>query len=324
MKTQKLVLAMLALLLSCSVAQAQITRRLGNVVENAARRTVERKVEQKVEQKTEEAVGKEIDKVFDQTEEQRAKNKADLEEKLDRVAENIEAAQKTQEEANAAVAEIPDEIPEVGNTPYTPSESEFAFFAMRKGAVQTVAVKDAKGKITSQMRNTVQAITGARNAFAIEYESEILDDQGQSAENSMTLNYRIVVKDGFMYLDMKGMFGAMDGIGDVQVSGKSIKIPSNLSVGQTLEDASAKVRIGFMNCSTVTTEGKCLAIENVTVEAGTFRCYKVTQKTNATMMGMKTESTTLTWYAKGVGSVKTEIYDKNGKLQSTQELISNQ
>ena len=71
------------------------------------------------------------------------------------------------------------------------------------------------------------------------------------------------------------------------------------------------------------TEGKCLAEENITVEAGTFRCYKVSQKTNSSVMGIKTEGITLTWYAKGVGAVKTETYDKKDKLLSTQELILN-
>ena len=321
MKTQKFLLATLALLLSCSLAQAQFGR-LGNVVENAARRTVERKVEQK----TEEAVGKAIDKAFEKADEQREKGEAELEKALDKAAEKVEEAQKAQEEADAAVGDIPDEIPQVGSAPYTPSESEFAFFPMKKGAVQIVAAKDAKGKITSQTRNTIQAITGARNAFAIEYESEALDAKGKPAnkDNPLVLNYRVVVKDGVMYLDMKGMFGTMDGLEGVQVSGKSIRIPNNLTVGQTLDDASAKVKIGFINCSAVMTEGKCLAIEDVTVEAGTFRCYKVSQKTNATIMGGKIEGTTITWYAKGAGAVKTETYDKNGKLQSIQELISNQ
>jgi hypothetical protein len=193
---------------------------------------------------------------------------------------------------------------------------------MKPRTVQEIVTKDEKGKVTGQIRNTITGITGDKNAFAIAYQSEILDEKGKPAgkETPMVFNYRIVVKDDMMYLDMKGMFGTMEGLDDMQVSGTAMKIPSKLTVGQTLEDASAKVRIGFINCTSVMTEGKCLAIEDVTVEAGTFSCYKVSQKINSSALGVKTEVTTLTWYAKGIGAVKTETYDKKGKLQSIQEL----
>jgi len=308
-KTVKIQVLIFALIVMCGNATAQF----GGSIHRAAQRGAERAVEKKVEQKVEEAVSKELDKA-----------NTELEKVLDEAATIIEEVQKAQEEADAKIAEIPDEIPIIDNTPYTPSENEFAFFAMKKGVVQTMASKDDKGRITSQARNTVKEITGAKNAFAIHYESEILDNKGKPAnkEQPFIIDYRIVVKDGIMYLDMKEMFGSMEGLDGIQASGKAMKIPSDLSVGQAIEDANAKVRIGFINCSVIMTEGKCLAIEDVLVEAGTFKCYKISQKTNTTAMGVKNEGTTITWYAKGVGAVKTETYDKKGKLTSIQELIS--
>jgi hypothetical protein len=119
------------------------------------------------------------------------------------------------------------------------------------------------------------------------------------------------------------MFGAMDGLNSVQASGTAMKIPVDLQAGQSLEDASARVNIGLIRCSAVMTEGKCVAIEEVTVTAGTFKCYKVTQKINAVAMGIRNESVKISWYAKGVGEVKSETYDKKGKLQNSTELIKN-
>ena len=321
MKLLKFVTITFVLLLVCSMAHAQLSRRLGNAAQNAAERAATRQAERR----TEEAVNKAIDNAFENAEAERAKGEAEAEKGLNELAEKVEEAQAAQEEADAQVADLPTDIPEVSNTPYTPSESEYAFFAMKKGAVQVVATKDAKGKVTGQVRNTIKDITGSSSAFAITYEGEMLDAKGAPANknNPLIINYRIVVQGGIMYMDMKGMFGAMEGLGDVQVSGTTMKIPTNLSVGQSLDDASARVRIGFINCSAVMTETKCIAIEDVTVEAGTFTCYKITQKVNATVMGIRNESTTLTWYAKGVGTVKTESYDQKGNLQSIQELISN-
>ena len=309
MKMIKLLIATIIFSTLAFNANAQIGR--------AIQRGVERSVEKQIEKETTKA----IDKAFEDAEADRAKKE---EEAAKAAAENITETQPEQQKNQMEVADIQNEIPEVSNTPYTPSESEYSFFAMKAGIVQEVITKDEKGKITGQVRNTITGITGDKNAFAIAYQSEILDEKGKpvSKDNPLILNLRVVVKDDLVYLDTKGMLAAMEGLDDMQVTGTAMKIPTNLSVGQSLEDASAKVRIGFINCTAVMTEGKCLAIEDVTVEAGTFKCHKISQKTNATAMGIKSEGTTLTWYAKGVGIVKSETYDKKGKLQSTQELKS--
>jgi hypothetical protein len=320
MKRFNFVFVTLVLTLLCVSAEAQFSR-IRNAIQNSAENAATRKAEEK----TDEVVSREADKGFERAEEGIAKGEAEAEKGLNKLADAIEEGQKAQEEADAKADGIISEIPEVGNEPYTPSESEFAFFAMKKGSVQVSVSKDAKGKITGQTRSTIKDITGARDAFAIAYASESLDAKGNPTDknNPLILNYRIIIKNGVMYLDMKGMFGAMQGLDGVQVSGTAMKLPVNMTAGQTLDDAAAKVRIGFINCSAIMTEGKCVAIEDVTVEAGTFHCYKVSQKVNVTAMGIRNEGTTLTWYAKGVGAVKTESYDRNGKLQSSQELISN-
>jgi hypothetical protein len=310
-------LVCIVLLFTYGNASAQFSNRINQAVQRGAERAVERKAEEKAEQ--------EAEKGLDKAERELDRGAAEAEKGLTKLADTIEEAQKAQEEADAKTANLIGEVPEVGSTPYTPSESEFAFFAMKKGAVQVFASKDAKGKVTGQTRTTIKEITGTSNAFAVAYQSEMLDAKGQPTDkkNPLIINYRIVVKDGVMYLDMKGMFGAMDGLDGMQVSGTTMRIPTNLAPGQTLGDAAARVRIGFINCSALITEGKCEAIEDVTVEAGNFHCFKVSQKVNVTAMGIRNEGTTLTWYAKGAGAVKTESYDKNGKLQSVQELILN-
>ena len=317
MKTKKILIAIITLSVICVNANAQINR-----INRAVQRGVENALEKKAEEKAEEAVTNALEKA----EADRAKNEAEAEKALQNVLEALEKAQENDSEVEAEIAKMPNVIPTVGSAPYTPSESEYAFFLMKKGAVQLLVSKNAEGKITSQSRNTIKNITGEKNAFAIEYETEALDDKGKpidNKDNPVIINYRVVIKDGLMYFDMKEMFGAMEGIDGVQASGTARKIPSNLTVGQTIEDSKTAVKIGFINCLITMTEGKCLAIENVTVEAGTFRCHKVSQKINSTVMGIKSESTVITWYAKGVGAVKTENYDKNGKLQSVQELKSN-
>jgi hypothetical protein len=316
MKKARFLSVMLALLLASGGAQAQ----LGGAIRRAAQRGAEKAVEKKVEEKAVEEAGKVLDKAAAE----RQKGEKAAADVLDKAGAALDSASQVQAQADAKADALLSDIPPVEDTPYTPSESEFAFFAMKKGAVQTVALKDAKGKIQSHTRNTVKQIVGTKDAFAVEYQSEALDAKGQpvSSDNPMILNYRIVVSDGAMYLDMKNMFGAMDGLDGVEASGTAVKIPTRPQAGQTLGDAAAKVRIGFINCSAVITEGKVLAEEDLTVEAGTFHCYKISQKTNAAVMGIKSETTTVSWYAKGAGAVKSETFDKKGKLTGSTELIS--
>jgi hypothetical protein len=190
-----------------------------------------------------------------------------------------------------------------------------------------MATKDEKGKITAQTRNTITGITGSKNAFAVAYQSEFLDEKGKPTKTNsgdpLIINYSTVVKDGFMYVDMKGAFGAIEGLDDMEISGTAQKLPSTMSVGQKIDDASMKVKIAFMTCTSIMTEGQVVAEETVTVPAGTFKCFKVSQKVKTTAMGIKVDGVTYTWYAKGVGTVKTESYDAKGKFVSAQELIAN-
>jgi hypothetical protein len=38
-------------------------------------------------------------------------------------------------------------------------------------------------------------------------------------------------------------------------------------------------------------------------------------------MGIKAKAKNFDWYAKGIGTVRTESYDKNGNIQSHTELV---
>jgi hypothetical protein len=359
MKTTKIIIAIFALILMCGNVEAQFQRRLGNAVksaaENAAVRQAERKTEEAVNKAVNEATNPENYK-DDEKDQASGSWKCSCGKKDNTgnfctscgkkkpvtddgtwvcsscgtkgnkgnfcnncgANRGVDAAVKAINAATVDVDVSDGEIPEVANTPYTPSESEYAFFGMKKGLVQVFVQKDAKGKITSQTRTTITEITGNKTAFAVAYESETLDKNGKSADNPLILHYRIVVAKGVMFLDMKGMFGSMEGLDGISVSGAAMKIPSNLAVGQKLDDANASVRIGFIKMNVEMTEGKVLSYEDVTTEAGTFKCYKVTQTTKA----MGVTGTTVNYYAKGVGAVKTESFDKNGKLISSTELVS--
>ena len=199
------------------------------------------------------------------------------------------------------------------------------FFPTKAGVVQMYEQKDAKGKTSGYTRMTIKEISGSGNNMSISYEVEGLDKNRKPQFDPMPLT--VTIKDGVVFLDMKQLFASMqqEMQGSVEFSGIPMELPSNMQPGTTLKDAESTMTIdlGIMKVTTVIkmTDGKCLAIEDVTTPAGTFKCYKITQTVTTTVMNSSRPSRTVSWYAPGIGTVKTETYDNKDKLTGSTELV---
>ena len=210
-------------------------------------------------------------------------------------------------------------------------QAQNIFFPTKVGSVQTYATLNNKGKVEGYVRQTITDIKGGGNDMTISYLSEIIDKENKDGESKMSIPLTIHIKDGIMYFDLNSMMPAQKdqpqmGELKMEITGAPTEIPTNLQVGQTLKDANMvmSMNMGFIKMKTEVnlTNGKCLAIEDVTVPAGTYKSHKVTQTAQATVMKIKSTTTTITWYAPGVGTVKSETYDKDNKLQSSMELVA--
>ena len=210
-------------------------------------------------------------------------------------------------------------------------DAQNVFFPTKVGTVLTYSTVNPKGKVEGYVRQTITDVKGSGSNMTISYLSEVLDKDKPNCDPVMSMPLTITIKDGVMIMDLSAMMPSQNGnpqMGDVkmEITGVPTEIPTNLQVGQTLKDANMvmSMNMGFLKMKTEVnmTDGKCLAIEDITVPAGTYKCHKVTQTAQATVMKIKSTSTTLTWYTPGIGSVKNETYDKNNKLQSSMELVS--
>jgi hypothetical protein len=137
---------------------------------------------------------------------------------------------------------------------------------------------------------------------------------------------KVDIRDGIVILDMKQMClgQAKEMQMEMEITGVPSELPGDLQPGKKLKDAEVTMTVNmvFMKMKTVIkmTGGECVAIEDVTVPAGTFKCYKVTQTVSTTVMNKDVVTRTISWYAPGIGVVKTESYNKN-QLQSSMELV---
>ena len=208
------------------------------------------------------------------------------------------------------------------------SKAQEIFFPTKEGTVLVYKMFDKKDNETNMMRYTIMHINRNGSDMDITYLVESIDPKEKLLfKEEITIHQ----KGDMLYCDMsnfvnKAAFQQNGEIpAEIQVTGNNMEIPSNPKPGDILPDANVEMamKMGFINMkiSAQVTNRKVEAIEDITVKAGTFKGYKFSSEVTASAMGIKMKTNNLDWYTKGVGIVKTESYDKNGKLHSHRELI---
>lgn len=208
------------------------------------------------------------------------------------------------------------------------SKAQEIFFPTKEGTVLVYKSFDKKDKETSKVQYTIRNVKINGGDIDITYLIESIDPKDKLVfKEEITIHQ----KGGKLYFDMsnfvnKAAFQQEGEIpAEIQVTGNNMEVPSNPKPGDVLPDANVEMamKLGFVNMkmSALVTNRKVEAIEDITVKAGTFKGYKFSSEVNSSMMGIKVNSKNIEWYAKGIGIVRTESYDKNGKLQSYTELI---
>jgi hypothetical protein len=206
--------------------------------------------------------------------------------------------------------------------------AQTTLFAVKKGMVLTYMNSDAQGKTSGYSVMTIKDVKGSGKNMTITYGMTALDSNRKPFKGFSEQNLTVEVKNDVIYFDMNQLIPAelkQQGV-KMEVSGIPMELPSDLQAGQKLKDSTVTMTmdLGVMKMDTVLkmTDGKCLAVENVTVPAGTFNCRKITQTiTITTAMGTNAVTRTVSWYAPGVGTVKTEEYDSKDKLTSSSVLV---
>ena len=143
----------------------------------------------------------------------------------------------------------------------------------------------------------------------------------------MSSELTMACKDGVFTFDMDQYLNdeMLAGMGDMEftIEGDNLEFPSKMNVGDVLKDGKISLTVegmAMMNMTTTVHNRKVEAIENVTTEAGSFECYKISYDilTDA-MIDIRMKS--IEWIARDVGAIRTETYNKNGKLTGYTELV---
>lgn len=155
-------------------------------------------------------------------------------------------------------------------------------------------------------------------------EIKVLDEKGKEIS---TATYKAICNDDAISIDFKSLISPeiyeQYKDMDLDITGTNIEIPNDLQVGKSLKDANLNMVINMsgikMNMTIDMVNRKVNSKESITTAAGTFDCYVLSYNTEM-KMGMKISSKIKEWIAEGIGVVKSENYNKKGKLVSYSEL----
>ncbi len=194
------------------------------------------------------------------------------------------------------------------------------YYPVKEGAVLAYRNSDDKGKVTATTKQTILRKKATAKGFDYTVKSEVWDAKDKLvSEADLTMR----CESGVFYMDMKNFMDtkSMGDMKDVQVefSGVDLELPAKLTVGQSLPDASMTMVMGIIKMTVNITNRKVAAAESITVPAGTFDCLKITYDMETKAL-FKMKASAAQWLAKGPGVVKTETYDKKGKVSSSQVL----
>ena len=194
------------------------------------------------------------------------------------------------------------------------------YYVLKKGTAWEFSNFNSKGKLESKTMQKVTEYKETSGGFEATIEIVTEDDKGEQVMGGST---KLICENGVMLFDLKDVMSAetMEAYKnfDMSVDGINLEIPDNLKVDQELKDAEMNIHIEAspmqVNLKFTITDRKVLAEENLKVPAGSFDCFKITQKVSMKMM-MMVESISTEWYAREVGMIKSESYNKKGKLMS--------
>ena len=193
-------------------------------------------------------------------------------------------------------------------------------YPVKEGTIIEYKDFDAKDKLTGSSIQTISKVVEDGSNLTVGIDFQGFDKKG---ENLLNGNFEVRCIDGTFYMDMKNMLDAAALSAykemEVEVNSNDLAYPSNMSAGTKLPDADITVGIssGGVKMFTMTvyiTNRLVDAIESVTTPAGTFECFKTSFDMETKMM-IKIQAKATQWIAEDVGMVRTENYNKKGKLQ---------
>lgn len=202
------------------------------------------------------------------------------------------------------------------------------YFPLEKGISWKMKSYSAKGKLEGTTFIKIVDAIAIDNGMKYIVEGEVNTEKKK--EEPVPISFEYLCEGGVIKMDMSGMIppemtkGVNESM-EVTMDQTELEIPKSLAVGDKLKDGKVVMTIKsngtkIFDITVNITDRIVEKSESITTEAGTYDCLKMTYKTSMKMMFMNQNTSTTEWISSKVGIVKSEQFDKKGKLTSYSEL----
>jgi len=194
------------------------------------------------------------------------------------------------------------------------------YFPDQIGTVREMKSYDQRDRLTSITRQEILDKTVSGNDVRVTVRTTSYDND----ENEiLTGDLEIICEDGVFSFDLRdyldpNTLAAYEDMG-IEITADNLLYPANMSAGDQLPDGELQmvVKSGqttiltlVLTISDRTIEG----IENITTDAGTFSSYKISYDISTKAGFITSSSSAVEWIADGVGLVRTETFNRRGRL----------
>lgn len=209
------------------------------------------------------------------------------------------------------------------------------FVCIEPGMELEYACYSSKSELTGYSRSTIETceknadgwleVVSREQEFDL-YREPVVRKNGQGA-----MFVRTVVRSNDMVMPFGDLLASVlqnEGVSVTMTEGCDYTYPLALSVGMALPDVVSVFNVRRdgeptkMNIQLHISDRAVLAQERITVPAGTFEAYKVTETVSVKFMVFRVVVKNVVWLVPGIGSVRTEQQTKKGKTENYSELVS--
>jgi DUF3108-like len=190
------------------------------------------------------------------------------------------------------------------------------YFPANEGEGFKVVNYDKKGKMSGYVKYTVLENLDYKVKYTATVFSTKDDTTGYFEFDVQCTNTGVSVSMA-NFLDQQTLSSM--GTVEMDVEGDYMEFPENMTAGMKLPDSEMKLTAssGGLDLFAMTVSiFNRKVLDKVTVETpmGKFECFKITQTMTSKVVFIKTTTTEITYFSTDIGFVKSESFNKKGKL----------
>ncbi|MFQ3576744.1 MAG: hypothetical protein SNJ77_09945 [Cytophagales bacterium] len=199
---------------------------------------------------------------------------------------------------------------------------------MKEGAVWEMGSFDKKGNLEATTKSFVKKSTKLSNGVSWLVNALVTDKKGKKVSDS---DIEVRCEGNNFFINPKHLLDPrqMQSMKDMEISIETVDLeyPIIMNKGNTLKNGSINVKastsgIQVMNMMIEVLDRKVEEFEEITVKAGNFKAYRISQTTKVTNNIVKIETNSVDYYVPGFGVIKSISYNKKGEQDGYSELMS--